>query len=300
MRLSERFPDVSALGRAAGFELGFRQLDESDPSVPATVLIGKNVSLTHMRFACGFHQKGLPPADMLTVGVPVVGLRDWFGCEYRATSILPFNHPGGIDGVSEAGFVAMTVSISESYLADLASSVQIPVSEYLHHPTPESIIGRGEATHRLRGLLDQLFSDPDSELRQEHEDELVSTLLEAAQGGSATADRSSARLRSRAVERALVYLEGHQDEVVTVRDICCDNDIALRTLNRAFNERFGIGPKAYLNRRRLSAVRADILRCPPGTLVTEIANRWGFWHMGQFASDYRKLFGELPSQTMGS
>ncbi|MFV2073945.1 MAG: helix-turn-helix domain-containing protein, partial [Thermoanaerobaculales bacterium] len=34
------------------------------------------------------------------------------------------------------------------------------------------------------------------------------------------------------------------------------------------------------------------------TLVTDVANSWGFWHMGQFAADYRRQFGELPSETL--
>ena len=38
---------------------------------------------------------------------------------------------------------------------------------------------------------------------------------------------------------------------------------------------------------------------PSSTSITKVANRWGFWHMGQFASDYRKLFVELPSDTLG-
>jgi AraC family ethanolamine operon transcriptional activator len=33
-------------------------------------------------------------------------------------------------------------------------------------------------------------------------------------------------------------------------------------------------------------------------LINEIANRWGFWHMSQFAADYRRFFGELPSETL--
>jgi len=33
-------------------------------------------------------------------------------------------------------------------------------------------------------------------------------------------------------------------------------------------------------------------------LVADVANRHGFWHMGQFAKDYRKTFGELPSETL--
>jgi len=297
VRISERFPDVSVLGRAFGFDLRFRQLDGSDPAVPATALVGKKVTLTKLRFNCGFHQVGLPPAGMRAFGVPIVGLRGWFGRKYRKSTILPFNHQGGIDGVSEQGFQAFTVSFPEDYLADLASSFRIPVPECLQRPSAESVINRGEFTDRFRGLLSRLFADPDSVLGQAQEDELIVTLLGAAQNERATIDRSSSRLRTRAVEQALAYVEDNQDEVVSVRDICRENGIALRTLNRGFNERFGIGPKAYLNRRRLSAVRAEILSSPPGTMVTGIANRWGFWHMGQFANDYRNLFGELPSQT---
>ena len=36
-----------------------------------------------------------------------------------------------------------------------------------------------------------------------------------------------------------------------------------------------------------------------GKRVSDVVNDWGFWHMGQFAADYRKLFGELPSETLG-
>ena len=32
--------------------------------------------------------------------------------------------------------------------------------------------------------------------------------------------------------------------------------------------------------------------------ITEIAGRWGFSHMGRFAVEYRKRFGEPPSQTL--
>ena len=36
----------------------------------------------------------------------------------------------------------------------------------------------------------------------------------------------------------------------------------------------------------------------PETSVTDAANRWGFWHMGDFAMNYRRMFDELPSDTL--
>ncbi|MCP4405581.1 MAG: helix-turn-helix domain-containing protein [bacterium] len=74
-----------------------------------------------------------------------------------------------------------------------------------------------------------------------------------------------------------------------------------RTLQYAFLEHFGVSPKRYLQIYRLNRVRSILKKRDPNSVaVADVANRWGFWHMGQFAKDYRKLFGELPSSTLKS
>jgi len=32
--------------------------------------------------------------------------------------------------------------------------------------------------------------------------------------------------------------------------------------------------------------------------IADIANHWGSRHLGQFAADYRRQFGEQPSETI--
>ena len=71
-----------------------------------------------------------------------------------------------------------------------------------------------------------------------------------------------------------------------------------RTLNYAFMERFGLSPALYMKVQRLNGVRRDLRgHQEPSMNVADVANKWGFWHLGQFARDYRNLFCELPSAT---
>ena len=129
---------------------------------------------------------------------------------------------------------------------------------------------------------------------------LIIALLDASLANIAVLDRSPPAQRSRAIAKALAYIKESRDECATVTDVCSNTGVALRTLRRAFRERFGIGPKAYLVRRRLSSVRAELVLARADARVADVANRWGFWHMGQFARDYKTMFGELPSETLRS
>jgi glycine/D-amino acid oxidase-like deaminating enzyme len=65
---------------------------------------------------------------------------------------------------------------------------------------------------------------------------------------------------------------------------------------RTFVDEYGVAPKAYLLARRLAGTRRDLRRGVGGS-VGDVARDWGFWHMGQLAADYRRHFGELPSDT---
>ncbi|CAG9232914.1 hypothetical protein BVI1335_880001 [Burkholderia vietnamiensis] len=32
--------------------------------------------------------------------------------------------------------------------------------------------------------------------------------------------------------------------------------------------------------------------------MQDVAAAWGFWHLSQFATDYRRMFGKRPSETL--
>jgi AraC family ethanolamine operon transcriptional activator len=104
--------------------------------------------------------------------------------------------------------------------------------------------------------------------------------------------------RRRVLLTALEYLDDEYTLPLTVSELCTKIGASAPTLYRAFHEEFGVGPKHYIQIRRLCGVRQHLLSADNTESITDIANRWGFWHMGQFASDYRKMFGELPSESL--
>jgi AraC family ethanolamine operon transcriptional activator len=104
--------------------------------------------------------------------------------------------------------------------------------------------------------------------------------------------------RAQLIRRAEEYLRANLQHPLSLFDICRELAVNERTLHYAFQELRGLSPMAYVKSRRLNAVRQELKTAPAGTTtVHEIAQRWGFWHTGEFAADYRRLFGELPSQT---
>ena len=73
----------------------------------------------------------------------------------------------------------------------------------------------------------------------------------------------------------------------------------MRTLYHGFRSCHGIPPMTWLKYRRLARVHDELRLADPGVInVTDVATRWGFFHLGRFASDYRARFGSLPSQTL--
>ncbi len=79
-------------------------------------------------------------------------------------------------------------------------------------------------------------------------------------------------------------------------DLCGELGVSDRTLRLAFCERYGLGPMAYYKSLRLNAVRAR-LKGASGVAVAAAARELGFHHLGNFAADYRQLFGDPPSET---
>jgi AraC-like DNA-binding protein len=89
------------------------------------------------------------------------------------------------------------------------------------------------------------------------------------------------------------------DKPLHISALCRALAVSERTLRKAFHRRHGIPPCRHLRMLRLSQARRALLSAD-GQLVTvtEIATGFGFGELGRFSVEYRKVFGESPSQTL--
>jgi AraC-like DNA-binding protein len=85
---------------------------------------------------------------------------------------------------------------------------------------------------------------------------------------------------------------------MSVADLAVHCGVPDRTLRKHFRVFMAASPLKYWRQLRLAGVRGCLLDRPQNASITEVAIRFGFGHLGRFAQDYRKHFGETPSATL--
>jgi AraC-like DNA-binding protein len=102
----------------------------------------------------------------------------------------------------------------------------------------------------------------------------------------------------RVLRRVEECVEAQLNEPLTLGDLASWGGVGVRTLQLLFQRHRGCTPSAFVRRRRLHAVRCDLLAGGPGVSVTRVAFKWGFNHLGRFAAQYAREFGESPRDTL--
>jgi len=112
--------------------------------------------------------------------------------------------------------------------------------------------------------------------------------------------RPAERPGRRAVRRSIEYIEAHLSEPLTMDLIATHVDMSIRSVQQGFRQELDVSPMAYVRDRRLDQARAQLSDAIPsdGLTVTDVAMKWGFTHLSNFATLYRRRFGELPSETL--
>jgi AraC-like DNA-binding protein len=133
--------------------------------------------------------------------------------------------------------------------------------------------------------------------------QLEQTLLMLILCGAQHSYRGALEATSRSVcpkhvVKAYQYMVANARENITVADLTRVTGVSGRALYEGFRRFKGSSPIACLRAIRMQAVRKELLEGADCGDVTHLAARWGFTHLGRFASSYQKIFGEKPSQTL--
>jgi len=102
------------------------------------------------------------------------------------------------------------------------------------------------------------------------------------------------------IRQAVDYIATHIDGELTIQQVADAIGSSVRSLQQGFQRHRQTSPHAHLKAVRLARVRAELLDGASRRSVEDIARHWGFINRGHFAVEYRRTFGELPSETRRS
>ena len=230
----------------------------------------------------------------------------WHGMSSGSSDVLAANASETFDLVVPPGIAAYCISVvgdAEVTLRNLGG----PVLADKLRDTVQPIACDSNALREIEAWLAEQFDGfgSDSEVRSgtalELEQQFIRRLaacMRASQSMSGNGG-STGTARTDVARRVEQHLLDHPTIPQTIDDLCRVAGTSRRTLEYAFRDYFGTSPKRFTKVLRLNAARSDLLRGDASSAkVVEIASGWGFTHMGQFSTDYRRMFGERPSETL--
>ena len=100
------------------------------------------------------------------------------------------------------------------------------------------------------------------------------------------------------VRRVEQYIRANAQDNIDIEKLTEVSGVSSRAMFSGFRRFRGLSPMRYVREVRLDFAHQDFIRAKPGTTVTDIAFKWRFAQLGRFSAEYRKKFGESPSETL--
>lgn len=267
-----------------------------------------NLQVFRERTNQSIHEAGQAWEGSRTFGVPVeIDGKGWYcGQVFDLNSIITLKGGEELDFRTPKVQEILAVTADANALNDYALQVE-------HRDIEAELAGKRvlpsspEQAAALRDLLGTVLASlratPEmlrhAAMRKALEQAIYGSLIASISPDSEYRPAPSGQARQLVVERAREYMNAHIEEPITVADLCAELRVSRRTLQYSFQDVLNLNPVSFLRALRLNGVRRALKQTQPGTgAVADIAARWGFWHLSHFASDYRSMFGELPSETL--
>ena len=232
-----------------------------------------------------------------------------FSTRHGTGYIALFQPRAVVDAMTPAGYANATLTVPEKlFRQEIRHRFPEIPDEWLKHGAglriPDSANRKLACLLAGRREMDQSNSAwlADSMARVHFEEDLLEVFLDALREAHLAGSPPPVPLRLRryeAMRRIRDHIADHRGTPLRINDLCEVSGMSRRGLEYAFKDLFGVAANTFIRGHRLHGVRRSLLASEPAPgRIKQVALEWGFWHLGRFSADYRKLFGELPNETM--
>ncbi len=267
----------------------------------------QKLALCYGRFEGAFSVK-VPESGSFAQGLPIRGSGEHFNNGMVITDSPrkgAIGAPGPLALSYESDFELFAVFMKPDALsntlagligAPLGKKLELDKSNYDWRPEPRMI----------RALVGPMVAELDREepdvspivLAELEQAILVAFLCGTGHNYSRLLDGRPRRVAPAQVRIVEEYIEAHWDQPVSLEGLAVAANASARSVFHAFKEFRGYSPMHFLKQERLRRARTMLSRPGSGESVTNVTFACGFGNMGRFADDYKKAFGEMPSETL--
>jgi AraC-like DNA-binding protein len=244
------------------------------------------------------------PADTAFVVLPISQgpIAVWGGFEMRAgeiTMFLPGERLHAITaGTANWGTLQVSARRLMQYGRALTGAV-LPVPPAARWWPRAVTLKRLLALHRAAIRMAEGRSGVLADIETAHglEQQMIHTLIECLTNGPVAEETPAARWRRWILAEFEELLRAEPG--LSIAAICAALGVSDRFLRRCCEEYLHISPGRYFRLGRMQQVHRALQTENVATAkVAKIAARYGFQDLGRFTSNYRALYGELPSATL--
>ena len=283
------------------WKLDFIQLEPGVFLGDLSQIIYEDLLISYGRFSTTIKQEGFSPEGVWTFAFINDAKIYWRNYKVQPNSIIIYAPGSEINAVSGANFEVMTFSVSDEFLFETAKKEGM---EEFYNSLQSIDVVAPKSPLRIK-LRKAIFSEINKQLKNPNynnrtafKESFTKKLLLLLKGSSVNMEKVSSKKRLKLLHDAEHYMTQHITEPITISNIASYLNVSERTLLYAFKNRFNMGPKAFMLVLKLNHSYHRLHKEKEIKSIAHIARDSGFWHMGQYYKDYKKFFGELPSQTL--
>ncbi|MCQ3806938.1 MAG: helix-turn-helix domain-containing protein [Acidimicrobiia bacterium] len=275
-----------------GFDQHYEQIGSGNYSGAFMAVDGNRVGVFLECTNRVLHQQGAGPADRVSAVVLLESPRDSManGTEFGVGDVLLVGPGGSYEAIVGPGVVPAVFSVS----LELTPALPLRRLATRHHGQVRRVADAALSRRFRRSAADVLSSWQAETQSADVPVERVQGLMLDLLASPSAADGSSSRSLD-LFRRTKAAMVDSLSEQTTISELASRLHASRRSVEHAFQESVGVSPNRFRRLLRLNHARRLLER--GGHSVTEAAMDSGLFHLGRFSAEYRRLFGEKPSDT---
>lgn len=293
------FTDIDIYNEVVNnWDLNFKLLSKSDFSAQLKMISNESFSLARQKLTGKTEQKGKTQKGFIVFGFAVNNTSFyWFDKKADSNNLIIFPKDNNFEVVSYEDYDVFIISIYKDYffksLEEIGVNTQIP----LYDGKSKMLFLSKTFSNRFSKLLNYFLN---SDLKNDKKNDtmiktIVTTLIEYLNETNYSYKNDKINKKDIALKKAVKIISNHIENLYPIKQLCVMVGVSERTLLYAFKKKYKVSTSEYIKAHRLNKVKQEIYNTKRKS-ISEIAGKYHFWHMGQFAKDFKKQFGILPSE----